>query len=87
MYSVIRLHPVNICFLPYEEGGSFCGCTLDSRLPYAKIVEDIKKTWEKEFSEGKKLDEGVGILGYDVVALYPSLKIEFMIKMIDKAMV
>jgi hypothetical protein len=34
-----------------------------------------------------KLDEGVKILGYDVVALYPSLKLEFMIKEIDRAMV
>ena len=60
---------------------------LTSTLPYAKIVEDINKTWEKEFSEGKKLNEGVEILGYDVVALYPSLKLEFMVRMIDKAMV
>ena len=35
----------------------------------------------------KKLNEGVEIIGYDVVALYPSLKLEFMIRMIDKAMV
>ena len=34
-----------------------------------------------------KLDEGVEILGYDVVALYPSLKLEFMIKEIGRAMV
>jgi hypothetical protein len=60
---------------------------LTSTLPYAKTVEDINKTWEEEFSEGKKLNEGVEILGYDVVALYPSLKLEFMIRMIDKAMV
>jgi hypothetical protein len=33
------------------------------------------------------LNEGVEILGYDVVALYPSLKLEFMVRMIDKAMV
>jgi hypothetical protein len=60
---------------------------LNSTLPYAKIVEDINKAWEKEFSEGKKLDEGVEILGYDVVALYPSLKLEFMVREIDRAMV
>ena len=60
---------------------------LNSTLPYAEILEDINKTWEKEFSEGMKLDEGVEILGYDVVALYPSLKLEFMIKEIDRAMV
>ncbi len=34
-----------------------------------------------------KLDEGVEILGYDVVALYPSLKLKLMIKEIDRAMV
>ena len=60
---------------------------LNSTLPSAQILEDINKTWEKEFSEGMKLDEGVEILGYDVVALYPSLKLEFMIKEIDRAMV
>ena len=36
---------------------------LNSTLPYAKIVEDINKTWENEFLEGKKPDEGVEILG------------------------
>ena len=60
---------------------------LNSTLPYAKIVEKISKVWEKEFSEGKKMDEGVEILGFDVVALYPSLKLEFMIREIDRAMV
>jgi hypothetical protein len=60
---------------------------LNSTLPYVEIVEDINKAWEKEFSEGKKLDEGVEILGYDVVALYPSLKLEFMIREIDRATV
>ena len=50
---------------------------LNSTLPYAKIVEDINKAWEEEFLAGKKLDESVEILGYDVVALYPSLKLEF----------
>ena len=60
---------------------------LNSTLPYAKIIEEINKTWEREFSEGKKLDEGVEILGYDVVALYPSLKLEFMVREIDRAMV
>ena len=60
---------------------------LNSTLPYAKIVEKIRKVWEKEFSEGKKMDEGVEILGFDVVALYPSLKLEFMIREIDRAMV
>ena len=34
-----------------------------------------------------KLDEGVEILRYDVVALYPSLKLEFMIREIDRVMV
>ena len=33
------------------------------------------------------MDEGVAILGYDVVALYPSLKLVFMIREIDRAMV
>ena len=33
---------------------------LNSTLPYAKIVEKISKVWEKEFSEGKKMDEGEG---------------------------
>ena len=33
------------------------------------------------------MDEGVEILGYDVVALYPSLKLEFRIRQIDRAMV
>jgi hypothetical protein len=47
----------------------------------------INKTWEDEFLEGKKLDEAVEILGYDVVALYPSLKLEFMIREIDRDMV
>jgi len=60
---------------------------LNSTLPYAKIVGDINKAWEKEFLEGRKLDEGVEILGYDVVALYPSLKLEFMVREIDRAMV
>jgi hypothetical protein len=60
---------------------------LNSTLLYAKIIEDINKTWEKEFLEGKKLDEGVEILGYDVVVLYPSLKLEFMIREIDRVMV
>jgi len=60
---------------------------LNSTLPYAKIVEDINKAWEEEFLAGKKLDESVEILGYDVVALYPSLKLEFMLKEIDRAMV
>jgi hypothetical protein len=46
---------------------------LNSTLLYAKIIEDINKTCDKEFSEGNKLDEGVEILGYDVVVLYPSL--------------
>jgi hypothetical protein len=41
---------------------------LNSTLPYAKIVEDINKAWEEEFLAGKKLDESVEILGYDVVA-------------------
>ena len=41
---------------------------MNSTLPYAKIVEDINESWEKEFLEGKKLDQGVEILGYDVVA-------------------
>ncbi len=60
---------------------------MNSTLLYAKIIEDINKTWEKEFLEGKKLDEGVEILGYDVVVLYPSLKLEFMIREIDRVMV
>ena len=60
---------------------------LNSTLPYAKIVEDINKAWEEEFLEGKKKDEGVEILGCDVVALYPSLKLEFMIREIDRVMV
>ncbi len=60
---------------------------LNSTLPYAEIIEDINKTWKKEFFEGKKLDEGVEVLGYDVVALYPSLKLEFMIREIDRVMV
>ncbi len=51
------------------------------------IVEDINKVWEKEFLEGMKIDEGVEILGYAVVALYPSLKLEFMVREIDRAMV
>ena len=33
------------------------------------------------------MDEGVEILGYDVVTLYPSLKLEFMIREIDRSMV
>ena len=60
---------------------------LNSTLPYARIIEDIDRTWEKEFLEGEKLDESVEILGYDVVALYPSLKLEFMIRETDRAMV
>jgi hypothetical protein len=60
---------------------------LNSTLPYVKIIEDINKTWEKEFLDGKKLDEGVEILGYDVVTLYPALKLEFMIREIDRVMV
>jgi hypothetical protein len=32
---------------------------LNSTLPYAKIIEGMNKTWEEEFLEGKKLDEGV----------------------------
>ena len=60
---------------------------LNSTLPYAKTVEDISQTWEKEFSEGKKVDEGVEILGHDVVALYPSLKFEFMVREIYRTMV
>jgi hypothetical protein len=27
---------------------------LNSTLPYAKILEEINKTWEEEFLEGKK---------------------------------
>jgi hypothetical protein len=34
-----------------------------------------------------KLDEGVEVLGYDVVALYPSLKLEYMTREIGRAMV
>jgi hypothetical protein len=60
---------------------------LNSTLPYAEIVEDINKAWEKEFLKGKKKDEGVEILGYEVVALYPSLKLEFMIRETVRAMV
>jgi hypothetical protein len=33
------------------------------------------------------MDEGVEIPGFDVVALYPSLKLEFMIREIDRVMV
>ncbi len=33
------------------------------------------------------MDQRVEILGYDVVALYPSLKLECMIREIDRAMV
>ena len=50
---------------------------LNSTLLYAKIIEEI-------FSEGKTMNEGVEILGYDVVALYPSLRLEFMIREIDR---
>ena len=32
---------------------------LNSTLPYAKITEDINKTWEKEFLEGKKKRRGL----------------------------
>ena len=56
---------------------------LNSTLPCVKIIEDINNTWEKEFLVGKKLDEGVEILGYDVVTMYPSSKLEFMIREID----
>ena len=51
------------------------------------VWSDISQIWEKEFFEGKKMDEGVEILGYDVVALYPTLKLEFMIREIDREMV
>ena len=60
---------------------------LNCTLPYPKIVGDISQSWEKEFSEGKKVDEGVEILGHDVVSLYPSLKLEFMVREICRAMV
>jgi hypothetical protein len=53
-----------VCLTSYKTA-----CTLRQSLR-AKIVEDINKEWEKEFLEGKKLDEGAEILGYDVVALY-----------------
>ena len=50
---------------------------LNCTLPYPKIVADISQSWEKELSEGKKVYEGVEIIGYEVVDLYPSLKLEF----------
>ena len=60
---------------------------LNSTFPCGQIIEDINQVWEKEFSEGKKLNwEGVEILGFDFVDLYRSMKLEYMIREIDRAM-
>ena len=53
---------------------------LNSTLPYGKIVEDINKTCEKEFLEGKKIDEGVEILSPRICQTCTYYQVRFILK-------
>jgi hypothetical protein len=53
---------------------------LNSSLPYARRIDTINAEWQ-----GERKGAGVEIIGFDITAMYPNLKIAYIIKEIDRA--
>ena len=59
---------------------------LNSSLPYARRIDKINAEWQDAFRKGERKGAGVEIIGFDITAMYPNLKIAYIIKEIDRAM-
>ena len=59
---------------------------LNSSLPYARRIDKINSEWQDAFRKGERKGAGVEIIGFDITAMYPNLKIAYIIKEIDRAM-
>ncbi len=59
---------------------------LNSSLPYARRIDKINEEWQEAFRKGERKGLGVEVIGFDVTAMYPNLKIAYTIKEIDRAM-
>ena len=59
---------------------------LNSSLPYAKRIDKINVEWQDAFRKGERKGVGVEVIGLDFTVMYPSLKIAYIIKEIDRAM-
>ena len=59
---------------------------LNSSLPYARRIDKNNAEWQDAFRKGERKGAGVEILGFDITSMYPNLKIAYIIKEIDRAM-
>ena len=59
---------------------------LNSSLPYARRIDEINEEWQEAYRKGERKGLGVEVIGFDVTAMYPNLKIAYIIKEIDRAM-
>ena len=59
---------------------------INSSLPYARRIDKINEEWQEAFRKGERKGLGVEVIGFDVTAMYPNLKITYIIKEIDRTM-
>jgi hypothetical protein len=52
---------------------------LNSSLPYARRIDKINAEWQDAFRKGERKGAGVEIIGFDITAMYPNLKIAYII--------
>ena len=80
------LNQVMECIEEYRVKQQKQRIVLNSSLPYAKRIDKINAEWQDEFKKGERKGVGVEVIGFDVTAMYPNLKIAYIIKEIDRAM-
>ena len=61
--------------------------TLNNSRYFVRELEDLNVKWETDATNGRDLEGIVELLTWDIAAMYPSLKREFIIREIDGALV